>query len=661
MFRVSPRLLALLGVATIGVASLVSLALQQEPTGSDDTTPEQTQSPSHKGQPPPTVRLGLRLLAAWRQLPAEPTLVIVPDTRSYLRALGHWEIGAMWPVLIDDGSDDAREDVARFVRAYKPERIVRWSAPEDEAPDDQSLPSRVDAMIAHAWGASSSDALDDRWKELGFAPPGVVVASEQDAAWVAAAALGAGHGQHVIWIAPPGGHPSQRMEPADLDALDHAVIAGLNEHDWSWEALGDTIDAVTLCLNAPGRIDPPPGADGDFALTDRIGRHADGRRYAWCGIIFDDAEHAAYRAMCALFLAPRSGWIFDAYDHGYPPEYAAERALPLFERREFPVVFTAPQGATLDVWRGRCRTGIDGGYVHVNSAGRATWFQLARKERAYASETPLLNTPSIVHFIHSFSAQLADNPRSISGRWLENGAYAYIGAVNEPTLGGFVPPEVYFGRLFTGVPFGAAGRFDNAPPWKIQVIGDPLIIAAATPRPRRDAQPNLEGATPIEDLMKSALKSRRFADAVGLLVEIGRDDDALRLTRSVLAQAGEEADRAALAQAAIYAAFRDADADLFAKLYELLPPRVAGDSAHQSMLWQILRPALVAADPDAIAIALLRRNIRNESIVEDATDLRPAITKLHGRAAAEAMFLELIDRTRREKTKQELREAMGAG
>ena len=30
-------------------------------------------------------------------------------------------------------------------------------------------------------------------------------------------------------------------------------------------------------------------------------------------------------------------------------------------------------------------------------------FQLANKERAYASEVPLLDLPALVHFIHSFS------------------------------------------------------------------------------------------------------------------------------------------------------------------------------------------------------------------------------------------------------------------
>ena len=623
------------------------------------TPPPAVAQPAGEADTPPAIQLGRRLLGVWTRLPAAPTLVIVSDEESYLRALEHWELGAMWPVLIDDGSDDARENIARFVRAYAPTQVVRWSAPDLHDPDFNSLSHRVDAMVAHAWGAPSADALDARWNELAFVPPGVVVTSEDDPAWVAGAALAAGHGQPIIWVAPPPGKPSQLMKAPDLESLDRAITAGLRAEPWPWESLGDAIDAVTLCLNAPGRIPAPADAKGDFALTDRIGRHPDDRRYAWCDMIIGNQSEAAYCAMCALFLAPDSGWVFDGYDDGYPAQFAAQNSLPLFERRGFPVVFTAPEGATLDVWRARCRGAIDGGFVHVNSAGYPTWFQLARKERAYASETPLLKEPAIVHFIHSFSARGADNPATISGRWLENGAYAYVGAVHEPTLGGFVSAEMYFGRLFSGIPFGAASRYDNAPPWKIQTFGDPLIIAGP-PRPRRDVEPPLEGATPLEATMKDALRDRHFAEAVTILVQLGRDEDALRLARSALEQA-DDADRTTIARAAIYPAFRASDTPLFIDLYELLPAETASDESHRAMLWQLLRPLALAGDPDPRVVSLLRRHIRNDSALEDATDLRPAMLDLYGKDSVDAMFLELIERTKNEKAKAKLRDAMGPG
>lgn len=642
-------ILMVLGTALLAVAPVLTVAQEATPGGDAP-------------QLHPGVRLGLRVLAARRQIPIVPVLVIVPDEGAYLDAVERWRLGSMHPVLIDDGSDLARENIARFVRAFEPDAVVR-GAPREKAeePVGATLPGRAESIVAGCWGAESSEALDERWRELKFVPPGVVVMSAEDPAWVAGVALAAGHGQPIVWTEMAPGDPAHQLKPAQIDALERDITHGLDTLDWAWDAIGDDVDAVTLCLNVPARLPEPPDGAKDLALTDRIGRHADGRRYAWCGMLFGDAPTSAYRAMCSLFLAPDTGWIFDAYDAGFPPEFNAGRILPLFERMDFEFVYTAANGGTLAAWRARCRGGIGGGFVQVNSSGHPTWFQLARKERAWASETPELREPAIVHFIHSFSARFANNPTTIAGRWLENGAYAYIGSVHEPYLQGFVPPEAFFARLFAGVPWGAAGRHDNAPAWKIQVLGDPLIIAGPA-RPRREVEVEFAGAVSLEDEMRAALKERRFAEGVGLLVTLGRDEDALRVTRAALKNedAGEGADLATLSRAAIFPAFRAGDAALFVDLYERLPSEVAERHAQRAMLWQLLRPRLGAGEPDEGVVSLLRRNIRDGSAADDAMDLRGALAKLYGRSAVDSMFLSLIERVKNEGTKRKLREAMQA-
>ena len=667
--RSTPAPIARLARVALGLALTIMLgahaiARDESPEeGPDESQSERTAAQ----QPPPMVRLGLRANALQQRLGVLPAVVIVETPMAYLGALEGWSLEASYPVLIDDGTPDARENIARFVRAFEPASIVRW-APEGAGNGKNKkgkgkakfTPSRdqIEGAVARFWGAPSTETLDEQWARMGFAPPGVVVMSEDDGAWTAGVALAIQRGQPIVWTSAYRRLPRAQLAPEELETLDRDLRAGLEARPWPWDALGDAIDSVAICLSIPSRIDPPAEREGDFALTDRVGRHADGSRYAWASVLFGDEATAAYRAMCALFLAPDHGWVFDGYEGGDPEPFDAGLAIPLFERMGFDVVFTESKGANLPTWRARCRTGIRGGFVHVNSAGYPRWFEVARRERAWASEVPLLREPAIVHFIHSFSAKMADTPQTISGRWLENGAYAYAGAVDEPYLQGFVPAEKYFARMFTGIPFAAACRYDDAPAWKLQVIGDPLIVAGKA-RPRRAGAPPLEGAEPLEAAMKAALEERRFADAAASLVMLGRDDDALRVARAALDDLPDEADGASLAESALLAAFRAGDETLFMDLYERLPPKAASRELYTSALWQLLRPSLEGA-PDARVVNLLRAHIRDDSVLDDAWDLRSPVALLYGREAMEAMVLGLIERTRNQKTKERLREVMSA-
>src|ERR1043165_1045281 len=80
---------------------------------------------------PPLVRAGVRAESVRRAWPAAPVVVIVPDELSYVRAIGAWTPRARFPVLIDDGAELTREDIARFVRGYHPDRVLRWSGADD--------------------------------------------------------------------------------------------------------------------------------------------------------------------------------------------------------------------------------------------------------------------------------------------------------------------------------------------------------------------------------------------------------------------------------------------------------------------------------------------------------------------------------------------------
>src|SRR5262245_59910925 len=77
---------------------------------------------------PPQVVLGQRVLQVQHVASVCNTVVIVSDAPSYVGAIAKWTPVRKFPVLIDDGTPAARENIARFVRAFKPAHVVRWSA-----------------------------------------------------------------------------------------------------------------------------------------------------------------------------------------------------------------------------------------------------------------------------------------------------------------------------------------------------------------------------------------------------------------------------------------------------------------------------------------------------------------------------------------------------
>ena len=86
---------------------------------------------------------------------------------------------------------------------------------------------------------------------------------------------------------------------------------------------------------------------------------------------------------------------------------------------------------------------------------------------------------TVVSIIHSFSAADPLDPSTLAGRWLENGAYIYFGAMNEPFLNAFRCPrlvaelaasEIPLSAVLRQGPYEAFGR-----PWRLVYLGDPLF------------------------------------------------------------------------------------------------------------------------------------------------------------------------------------------
>ena len=700
---------------------------------------------------PPAVRLGVRVENVRRQRLVVPTVVVVTDPASYIEAVAGWGPRAYYPVLIDDGTPGAAEDIARFVRGFSPERVVRWSSGLAPAPSDMIRRERVESALTRAWAMPEEgdvpDSLIAWFGQMGLVPPGVVVADAGDPAWPAALALAAGRGQPIVWVRIRGGNVqptkagakpviwtrvrrgvNSAMPMGDAAALARAIEAGCRRTGLTWQGLGDDLDAVTICMNCPAKVRGGGGGGGDkafLAMTDVIGRTVAGGsdtqprrqdatapgdaprrleatapgdaprrqdatapggaprrleatapekgsavpgtgfggRWAWAGQVFGNEAQSAYRSMCALFLEPERAWLFDGYPDDEPwSRWDVTEAGRVLEGAGLEVEVHDRPSDGERAWRVASTHPVDAGLVMVNSKGNRNFFDL-KQGRGRCGDVPVLERPAMVYFVHSWSANRPADRTTVAGRWIERGAYAYVGSVHEPYLQAFVPTPAVARRLLAPAPWGAATRTDRGPPWKIAVIGDPLITLGPK-APRQKVVLPIDGAADLHDALKSALDAGDFAGAVRTLTMLGRDDDAARLVRSLLKEKPETVTDP-LAALAIMPVFRAGGpvrerTETLIRLYALLTPEHAEDGVLRDALWHACWLELSIGERVDLA-DLLRNQMRPDQIVRDALDVAGAVRRLYGRDAALAMLRGVRDGLPAGKDRDDLEKAMTRG
>jgi hypothetical protein len=628
---------------------------------------------------PPPQRLGVRAEAVRQLWPVIPAVVIVPDGRSYLDALSHWTPAARFPILIDDGTPAARENIARFVRAFTPERTLRFNAPAEAAafPDDPaSRRAAIQNAIHKVWSnqlpgeptapapVESPDQLLARWRALKISPPGIVITDPSHSSWPAAIALALGHTQLLAFI-PAENNFNGAFTDAAASRLAEQIEAACAQTGLPWDALGDTIDAITLCLNTPARVQVD--SKTIFATTDLIGRlpasadklprRESGPRWAWTSQIAGSEERSAYAAMSALFLQPSSAWLFDGYPDAQPwNNFDATKAEEVIR-------------ATVPAWRTdlddsprqserqfklRASPGVNAGFIAINTKGSADEFNL-EPGRCRPGDLPFLHRPAIVYIVHSFSAAVPGERATVAGRWLERGAYAYLGSVYEPFLQAFVPTPVLTARVLSTYPWAAAVRPDSGPAWRLACFGDPLITLGPKPAASTANLP-LPGARDLKDELARALRDRRFDLALSAFAILGQDADAARLAAAILKD-DPKSFTPQVAAAALLPLARARDARTFFKAYAALSAADAADPVYRDALWHIaytnLGPGL-----EEDAIALLRLNLRADQPGRDAAELSSSYLARYGRAKALDLLTDAISRSPSEPDRAEASEAM---
>ena len=420
-----------------------------------------------------------RASVVWDNRPGPPRRVVdlvclVPDLPTFFEAIATWDQGHYFPVLIDDVALNFK-----FLRAFRPARIVRFPSKAAAVAPDRVWKTAVGA-VGRSWAAADAPADrlspgDTRPIDLGPLPPGVVVSSPESPSLAGAVALAAGRFQPLIpWeTAKHFNDVLATSEATDLALKLEGEIAGRIP---KYDDLGDDCDFVTLAGDYPYKylVDDLPRAFDDLIL--RSGRT--GRRWAFAGRLMGDSVQSVYRAMCALFLHPSSALMINTYSEKEAPwaEYSMAGAAPRLGKM-LPMTHRSGTRAGLAGWHQTFDPVNGFGLLILNTHGGGTTFHLDSGE-GQTADVPETE-PLAVLMIHSFSAESPNDPDTIAGRWLANGAYAYFGSMNEPFLQAFRTPTLVASFLSDNLPIVVAERKTagevHAQPWRLVYFGDPFL------------------------------------------------------------------------------------------------------------------------------------------------------------------------------------------
>ena len=416
---------------------------------------------------------------------------LVPDLPTFLEVIATWDRGRWFPVLFDDV-----ESSFRFLRAFKPARIVRFPRGVAAIPDAK-LWAKASEAVGASWRSDEPSAAksprqsgDAVPEGIGPTPPGVVVTSPDAPMFAGAVALAAGRFQPLARL-----NTSRRfaevLTPEQARTFCQMVEAAAGGKVLEYRRLGDACDFLTLAGDWPYRY-REEGGDID-AVDDLVGRSSVTKeRWAFAGRLLGDARQSVYQAMCALFLQPDSALMFNGYDESSAPwsDYSTRLAATRFSAVVPTTQVSGSTRATIHGWHEAFGDTNPHGLVWANSHGSPTVFNV-QGGPGCAADVPR-GVPTAVAMIHSFSAADPTDPDTIAGRWLANGAFIYYGSVYEPFLQSFRSPLLIGDLLGEKLPMAAAVRQTMVEPfgkpWHLIYLGDPLyrvrVQAGAEPRSR---------------------------------------------------------------------------------------------------------------------------------------------------------------------------------
>ncbi|MBI1322232.1 hypothetical protein GC170_03460 [bacterium] len=441
----------------------------------------------------------------WREQIAETRKIVdvvclVPNRETFLKVLAKWDDKHYFPILMDD-----TEYAVKFIREFRPKKIVRFPERPATLPDDavwvQALTATISAVLSEenkpkAPVRGNLFFIRDGMKGPGIVErrsPGIVLTRGGNDS-IAAAALAAGRRQGLmLWPEDKGWKDTLTFEEATGRTL------GLNElikeTKVATDQMGDEVDFVTIVGDMPYRYTTP---DGINCLDDLMGRLPEKEkgvapRWAYLGRIVGSMEQQIYQVMCGLFLQPTDATLFNGYDPGDARFQGYSQSGANARLTQFGFKTEQVGMGSLGNWQKAFLPKNSAGLLIINTSGNPSSFNV-RGGNGTTWDIPWTD-PARIHIIHSFSAADAQDPYTIAGRWLVNGAYGYFGSVHEPYLQAFRSPGLIADALAEGYPWAAAvrqtpGREPFGNPWRLIVFGDPMMtVARPGDRPARTTLP----------------------------------------------------------------------------------------------------------------------------------------------------------------------------
>ena len=642
-------------------------ATSTSPTTSQPTSPAAPSAAKSSTQKTPwCVELGLRVAGVEAKIPTLDRVVLVKDEASFLDEISHWRLDARWPVLIED-------DIfaPQFIRAFKPAQVLRRIEKAPNVDDPAALKAAIANAISSAWNAAAANTPPlSAITAQAYTPPGIVIMDPADPAWVAGVALAAGRGLIPFFIEGNFGGANDQLSADQFSALSKQVDQAFASTGLPYDKLGDKLEGLALCrttaqkttidvpanLRPSGRGMPEIKSTDPVATTDALCRNADGSRYAFCGSIFGSSRYCAYAAMSSLFLSRNSIGAFNCYQAANLSAYDfSELSVKLPEAGFTTKVWSGPKGHMAD-WRKILAQGFDGDVLFVNSSGNLDFFDVGNpgsvpvQEKGAPGDVPILSRPLALHMIHSWSLTAPSAHESIGGRWLEAGAYAYVGSVFEPFLPAFSPPVEILSRCANFVPFLIASRVWDGPfalPWRVATLGDPFMLIQAPSSlvlPARKApSPPVPGQEDVlvncKKLLAQSKEDKDGGASIAAMRElIQRGEDKIAAQYWLSCAAKSFAPR--VSALALEPLFRQRNADQFLVAYKMVPEPT---SRAKDMLWQLWGEQLnQITDPDTIL--LFQNAVRPTWPVNDWRRLLPVLSKATSPDRARGAILKAIEK-----------------
>tara|TARA_R110002072_G_scaffold42064_4_gene117535 strand:+ start:97704 stop:99845 length:2142 start_codon:yes stop_codon:yes gene_type:complete len=669
--KISSRVCVWMMVCLAGLSASVGIAQSEStdlhiPVPSEEPKPTQVSGTlvdafAQVQKQEPMRRAGLKAAMLRQIQTVVPVVIIVEDAQSYLFAISNWEGMVRFPVLWDDGSSIAHEHIARFVRSFQPEHVLRLK--DTSGPQWTGSREQKQQLVEDALGKALNEQQSD-WKatlkglnDSGVISPGMVVTDVIDTTWPAALALSAGRLQPISFVKKTS-HSYQPLSSADADTLERAIERTAQATGHRWDTIGDDIDAITLAVNTGTMISTGRnGVQDKLATSDRIGRresNGSGERWAYCGQIIGNEAQVTYQAMCALFLKIDQGFVWDGYDSSAPwNTYDGTAAAESLRSGGLAVELNDEPNNTMHSWKLRTVRPVgnipadetadektdeesskavdaktnssSAGIFLMNSKGASNMFDLPGvvDGTGRPGHMPMLDVPFALHIVHSFSLQYPRNRDTVGGRLLERGVFVYAGSVDEPYLSAFVPTPNIARRLMGSLAFATAVRFDDGKVWKVAVLGDPLVTVGS-PGTRIDGSMNVPGAIDLDQRSKTRLKEGDYLGAIEDLSLLGHDELVVRIAKALLKDKPESFD-SKVAKAAIPSLYRQAEYVSMIDAFDRLGADGQDDELMKDMLW-LSSPYLLAragTDDDlrSRVQAMLRSNLRFKQTIQDAEDL----------------------------------------